>query len=896
MSLNEPTVGQTTGPAWATETNSNWESIDAHDHTGGKGVQLTPSSLNINSDVEFNLNSATELKNVVLDNTVHGSASGDTNVSLYAYDGNLYYRNASGVGVKITSGSAVSTTGGSISGMSTNAEVLFSSNSYAFKFDKTLSDPGMAKMSFADIDLYKYNSSGSAAKVALKFLGSGTSAALTVPDETGTLLSTATNFAGTINIATSSSNAPIILKPNGTGHVTIGNGGATGKLTSNGAYDLILDTNAGTNSGSITITDGANGEITIDTHGTGDINLTAGSDVNIPQDIGLVFGDDGEKIEGDGTNLTINSSALLNLSATTDVVIPVNVGLVLGDGGEKIESDNTDLTITSGVAINLNAAVLDLSAQTVDVTLNAAVDALNFDSNTLSIDASHNRVGIGTAAPSVPLHISAGTASPLTLEITDLGGDITLKSTAATPADGSAIMALRWEAKDDGGNNTVYAIAQGTVESDANGSEKGGLNFILANAAGSTAEVMTIMGDGKVGINVVNPQAPLDLSTADNTVAVRITQAGNETYGIGVFSGSGSTDYMSFGMTDMVGTASSRFLNIQENGYVGIGTTSVDALLHIESTDTPVFQIETTGTVDRKWHLQVVEADGRFLIRDDTASRNPFNIDTNGNVGFNTATPNYLSASGTTVSIAGSSQTGVLELVNTSTGGTASLGSIEFLNLAGGSSVTSRALITASRDGADDATNMRFFTQPTGGSVTERMRIASTGNVGINVTPGANIKLYTVGASSASSSYCAFFESASASLMYLRNDGYVWAYQAWATSDKKKKKNINYINEDILPQIEKLKLAKFDYTDVEIKNNYGFIAQDVEKVFPDCISDTVIDAVLYQDGDEIPDGKKIGDIRKEKSEQKNLNYNFLFSHLVKAVQELSAKVTVLEGA
>ena len=33
--------------------------------------------------------------------------------------------------------------------------------------------------------------------------------------------------------------------------------------------------------------------------------------------------------------------------------------------------------------IDFNSGTIDLSTQTVDVTLNAAVDALNFDSNTL---------------------------------------------------------------------------------------------------------------------------------------------------------------------------------------------------------------------------------------------------------------------------------------------------------------------------------------------------------------------------------------------------------------------------------------------------------------------------------------------------------------------------------
>ena len=75
MSLTEPSVGGTTGPTWATQTNTNWETIDTHDHISGKGVQLTPSALNINSDLEFNQNSVTELKNVIFDSSVTAATS-----------------------------------------------------------------------------------------------------------------------------------------------------------------------------------------------------------------------------------------------------------------------------------------------------------------------------------------------------------------------------------------------------------------------------------------------------------------------------------------------------------------------------------------------------------------------------------------------------------------------------------------------------------------------------------------------------------------------------------------------------------------------------------------------------------------------------------------------------
>ena len=84
-----------------------------------------------------------------------------------------------------------------------------------------------------------------------------------------------------------------------------------------------------------------------------DINLTATTDINIPSNVGLTFGNDAEKIEGDGTDLTIAGNNI-NLTATADVVIPANVGITFGTG-EKIEGDSTDLTVTSGGKINLTA-------------------------------------------------------------------------------------------------------------------------------------------------------------------------------------------------------------------------------------------------------------------------------------------------------------------------------------------------------------------------------------------------------------------------------------------------------------------------------------------------------------------------------------------------------------
>ena len=98
-----------------------------------------------------------------------------------------------------------------------------------------------------------------------------------------------------------------------------------------------------------------------------DINLTATTDVNIPSGVGVTFGDDGEKIEGDGTDLTIASSAKINLTATSDVHIPNNVGIVFGGDSEKIEGDGTDLTISANNLTVDAAADINLDAGGADV-------------------------------------------------------------------------------------------------------------------------------------------------------------------------------------------------------------------------------------------------------------------------------------------------------------------------------------------------------------------------------------------------------------------------------------------------------------------------------------------------------------------------------------------------
>ncbi len=121
------------------------------------------------------------------------------------------------------------------------------------------------------------------------FIGSGSAAGQLTSNSTQDLLLTTNSGtnSGTVRIV-QGVNGNIELAPNGTGDVyltsdtvRIGDSNANATLTTNGTGDLILNTNSGTNSGSVRIYDGVNGNIDITTNGTGVVNIVAASGATV---------------------------------------------------------------------------------------------------------------------------------------------------------------------------------------------------------------------------------------------------------------------------------------------------------------------------------------------------------------------------------------------------------------------------------------------------------------------------------------------------------------------------------------------------------------------------------------------------------------------------------------
>lgn len=96
------------------------------------------------------------------------------------------------------------------------------------------------------------------------------------------------------------------------------------------------------------------------TASSGDITLApaANGDVNLGANLGMTFGNDGEKIEGDGTDLTIASSGALNLSVTGTTTVSGAL-TVTGDltiNGSTTTNSSTNTTIADNI-IELNSGI-----------------------------------------------------------------------------------------------------------------------------------------------------------------------------------------------------------------------------------------------------------------------------------------------------------------------------------------------------------------------------------------------------------------------------------------------------------------------------------------------------------------------------------------------------------
>ena len=171
-----------------------------------------------------------------------------------------------------------------------------------------------------------------------------------------------TNLEADALVSTSGTNNDLTLTPDGTGNlilssdlVVVGEGDAAGTVTSSGAQSLVLQTNSGTNSGSITLAAGENGNIAITPNGTGEVDI---SKVDI----------DGGTIDGATiatSDVTVGAGKTLDVSAGT---------LTLAD--DQISGDKVNGGTIGSVTISQLAGAMDANSQAIT---NVNIDSGNID-------------------------------------------------------------------------------------------------------------------------------------------------------------------------------------------------------------------------------------------------------------------------------------------------------------------------------------------------------------------------------------------------------------------------------------------------------------------------------------------------------------------------------------
>tara|TARA_R100000005_G_C4995867_1_gene202732 strand:+ start:358 stop:3057 length:2700 start_codon:yes stop_codon:yes gene_type:complete len=297
-------------------------------------------------------------------------------------------------------------------------------------------------------------------------------------------------------------------------------------------------------------------------------------------------------------NLTINP----NGTTTIDSALLVNGNTTLGDA-------SGDVTTINGTAVTCN-------------------NGLNFDSNTLFISSSNNRVGIGTVTPDSKLQV-IGAISGSTLNV---GGTLNAAGNSVFSGDVEIGGTL------SGGSplNISGAVNfnSSSVNSSGSWSHTGSFNFVSSsvNSSGTWTHTGSFYQSGSgntfsimdnVGIGTTSPNSRLQVIGAISggqltgsalQIDDYITHNGDSNSYFGFAGGdlftviaggqqmlttygNLSPKRVQIGSSDFrVNTSGLDFAVLESNGFVGIGDTSPSVPLQISSSNSPQFEIVYNGS------------------------------------------------------------------------------------------------------------------------------------------------------------------------------------------------------------------------------------------------------------------------------------------------------------
>jgi hypothetical protein len=270
---------------------------------------------------------------------------------------------------------------------------------------------------------------------------------------------------------------------------------------------------------------------------------------------------------------------------------------------------------------------------------------------------------------------------------------------------------------------------------------------------GTTAKLFWDASEERLGIGTTSPSVDLDVEgtaqvnllevTHDADRAVNFVKTGANTFSI-------EHDVNQFYFWNQTTSESPLLFQndgdvIMNGGNVGIGTSSPASALDIIGANQDAIKIRSNVAPENYYQIGRNQSTGLLEFKGSETTYNGYlfkgpssdlmTINSSGNVGIGTSSPSRK------VSLADSVNGYNLELQQTSAYNSGNQSGIVFsapYNIGG--SVTDLASIRGGKENATDEDfggKLAFYTRANGGSDTERMRIDSSGNVGIGVVPSS---------------------------------------------------------------------------------------------------------------------------------------------------------------
>lgn len=226
-----------------------------------------------------------------------------------------------------------------------------------------------------------------------------------------------------------------------------------------------------------------------------------------------------------------------SLSYTVDNLQVVMNGVVL-DPADFTATNGTSVVLDSGATVGDQVNIYsfksfttaDMVSKTAGGTFSGAVGFsggitgdVSFDTNTLHVDSTNNRIGVGTLTPENPIEIE--TANTLGSTFTGTTHGEGLRVTQSSYSSGNFVSLVEAPYQPNGvANVRIAAMFDGT------GSK---LSFGTSNSYGSgiTNEAMRIDSSGNVGIGTTSPsqigsRTTMDISSADGA-GIRLSDGSN---------------------------------------------------------------------------------------------------------------------------------------------------------------------------------------------------------------------------------------------------------------------------------------------------------------------------------------------------------------------------------